>query len=77
MKDNVNNYFGTAPDHGSMKGPVLESLNSSMLVEIHGGKLQGRANSDDYWLSTLGSAGQVSTCTYSLLLVQRGPKSPG
>ncbi|KAH6647435.1 pectate lyase superfamily protein-domain-containing protein [Truncatella angustata] len=58
MKDNVNNYWGTAPDKGSMTGPVLGSLNESALEAIHGAK-QERDNSDDYWLSSLGSIGSM------------------
>lgn len=64
MKDNINNYFGTAPDKGSMTGPILASLNSSTLAEIHGGNglqtIESRQNTDDFWLSSLGSDGQVS-----------------
>jgi hypothetical protein len=66
MKDNVNNYFGSAPDRGSMKGPVLAPLNSTQLHNMHT-KIQSRSNTDDYWLSTMGSEGQVST--HHLLLL--------
>jgi len=59
MNNNINNQFGTAPDKGSMTGPILGPLNSSALTEIHGGNLQARLNTDDFWLSTVGSAGQV------------------
>ena len=56
MQDNVNNYFGTAPDHGSLTGPVLGQTN----VTRHGTLRLTEATADDYWLSSLGSAGQVS-----------------
>jgi glucan 1,3-beta-glucosidase len=59
MKDNVNNCFGTAPDKGSLTGPVFGTLNGSTLATIHGDK-HSRQNSDSYWLSSLGSAGEVS-----------------
>ena len=58
MRDNVNNYWGTAPDKGSMKGPVLGHLNSSEVAAVHK-DVVNLTNSDDYWLSTLGSAGMV------------------
>lgn len=62
MKDNVNNYWGTAPDKGSMTGPVLGPLNASTLSSIHGGNMNTRrdSDSDSYWLSSLASAGEVS-----------------
>ncbi|KAL2827770.1 pectate lyase superfamily protein-domain-containing protein [Aspergillus cavernicola] len=52
----VNNYFGTAPDQGSLNGPILELLNASTLAEIHG-TIETRQG-DGYWLASLGSAGQ-------------------
>jgi glucan 1,3-beta-glucosidase len=69
MKDNVNNYFGTAPDKGSLTGPVLGALNGSTLAAIHGDK-HTRQNSDSFWLSSLASAGEVSILiNFSLLLL--------
>lgn len=63
MKDNVNNYFGSAPDKGSMTGPILGALNATTLAEIHGGNdvhtVESRQNTDGFWLSSLGSEGQV------------------
>jgi glucan 1,3-beta-glucosidase len=67
MKDNVNNYFGTAPDKGSLTGPVLGTLNESTLAAIHGDK-HARQNSDNYWLSSLGSAGKVIISIFFSLL---------
>lgn len=62
MKDNINNFWGTAPDKGSLAGPVLGPLNSTMLDDIHGGRKEARQdNSDDYWLSSLGSLGSVGS----------------
>ncbi|OOF92665.1 glycoside hydrolase family 55 protein, partial [Aspergillus carbonarius ITEM 5010] len=52
MKDNVNNFYGTAPDRGRQKGPVLGSLNAT----THG-LMEASDNTDDYWLSSMGSAG--------------------
>jgi glucan 1,3-beta-glucosidase len=65
MKNNINNYWGAAPDKGSLTGPVLEPLNSSMLSVLHSSNeslahIGARQNSDGYWLSSLGSAGTVS-----------------
>lgn len=54
MKDNVNNFYGTAPDRGRQKGPVLGSLNAT----THG-LMEASDNTDDYWLSSMGSAGVV------------------
>lgn len=59
MKDNANNYFGTAPDRGSMTGPVLGSINSTDLPS-NSSRLQSRSNTDDYWLSSMGGEGKVS-----------------
>ena len=59
MKDNANNYFGTAPDCGSMTGPVLGSINSTDLPS-NSSRLQSRSNTDDYWLSSMGGEGKVS-----------------
>ncbi|KAJ5201484.1 uncharacterized protein N7498_006147 [Penicillium cinerascens] len=59
MKDNVNNFFGSAPDHGSMAGPVLGPMNSSMITDMHGSIHTRDSDSDDYWLSNLGSKGQM------------------
>lgn len=69
MKDNVNNYWGTAPDKGSMTGPILGSLNASTLSDIHGNNTETRrdTNSDDYWLSSLASSGQVCASSDFLL----------
>jgi hypothetical protein len=58
MRDNVNNYFGTAPDRGSMTGPVLVSANSSGPSSNHS-MIHARSNTDDYWLSSMGSEGKV------------------
>jgi glucan 1,3-beta-glucosidase len=61
MKDNVNNYWGAAPDKGSLTGPVLGPLNATTLHDMHPGRQKmARDNSDSYWLSTLGKAGSVS-----------------
>jgi glucan 1,3-beta-glucosidase len=51
MKDNVNNFFGTAPDKGSLTGPVLGPLNSTVLNEIHHhAKVNTRQTpGDGYW----------------------------
>lgn len=71
MKDNVNNYWGSAPDKGSLTGPVLGPLNGSTLGSMHGGNTTtaankvARPNSDDFWLSSLGSAGKVSISVLS------------
>lgn len=62
MKSNVNNHFGTAPDKGSMNGPVLGLGNATTMSELHGVVVQAD-NSDDYWLSSYGSAGQVGVFT--------------
>lgn len=60
MKDNVNNYWGSAPDKGSLTGPILGPLNASTLDAIHGSHdIHARANTDNFWLSSLGSAGAV------------------
>ena len=59
MKDNVHNYFGSAPDRGSLTGPVLGPLNATMELALHG-TIHARDNGDNYWLSSLGSHGQVS-----------------
>lgn len=61
MGDNVNNFFGTAPDMGSLQGPVLESPNSSTREKIHHNlTLEERQSTwDGYWLSSLGSLGQM------------------
>ncbi|KAI0410472.1 pectate lyase superfamily protein-domain-containing protein [Xylaria grammica] len=55
MKDNVNNYWKSAPDKGTMNGPVLASSNGS---RVQAPKVT-TDNSDDYWLSSLGSAGSM------------------
>ncbi|KAI0103923.1 pectate lyase superfamily protein-domain-containing protein [Nemania sp. FL0031] len=55
MKDNVNNYWKSAPDKGTMNGPVLGSSNSSRIQ----GPNAAADNSDSYWLSSLGSAGSM------------------
>ena len=34
MRDNVNNEYGTAPDHGLFNGPVLGPLSKQDLSEI-------------------------------------------
>ncbi|KAE8399665.1 pectate lyase superfamily protein-domain-containing protein [Aspergillus pseudonomiae] len=57
MKDNVHNYFGSAPDRGSLTGPVLGPLNATMELALHG-TIHARDNGDNYWLSSLGSHGQ-------------------
>ncbi|GFF54115.1 hypothetical protein IFM58399_09743 [Aspergillus lentulus] len=59
MKDNVNNFFGSTPDHGSMTGPVLGPVNSTVNGERHGLILAAKVSSDDYWLSSLGRAGSM------------------
>jgi hypothetical protein len=71
MKDNINNYFGSAPDAGVLAGPVLTPLNNSMLSEIHivsnssapssttGETTKEKRAGDGYWLSTAGTAGKV------------------
>ncbi|KAF7172832.1 hypothetical protein CNMCM5623_004961 [Aspergillus felis] len=59
MKDNVNNFFGSAPDHGSMTGPVLGPVNSTVNGQRHGMVLAAKVSSDDYWLSSLGSVGSM------------------
>jgi hypothetical protein len=59
MKDNVHNYFNAAPDKGSLKGPVLGPLNGSALAAVHGSEKQIHATTDSYWLSSVGSAGEV------------------
>ncbi|KAI1735147.1 pectate lyase superfamily protein-domain-containing protein [Xylaria scruposa] len=56
MRDNVNNYFGTAPDQGSLNGPILGPLNASTLASIHG--TTETRQDDGYWLASLGSLGQ-------------------
>jgi glucan 1,3-beta-glucosidase len=66
MKNNINNYWGVAPDKGSLTGPILAPLNSSELHDLHNGSastagINARQNSDGFWLSSLGSAGTVST----------------
>ncbi|PYI31826.1 pectin lyase-like protein [Aspergillus indologenus CBS 114.80] len=53
MRDNVNNFFGSAPDQGSMTGPVLTPLNATADAKMH----HARRSTDDYWLSSLGSDG--------------------
>lgn len=35
MRDNVNNQYGTAPDKGTLQGPVLEAINASQYNIIH------------------------------------------
>ncbi|KAF5855169.1 hypothetical protein ETB97_009769 [Aspergillus alliaceus] len=57
MKDNVHNYFGSAPDHGSLTGPVLGPLNATILSSLQN-TLTAQYNGDGYWLSSLGSKGQ-------------------
>jgi hypothetical protein len=59
MKDNVNNYFGTAPDRGSMIGPVLGSINSTDSL-FNNSRIHPRSNTDNYWLSSMGSEGKVN-----------------
>lgn len=61
MKDNVKNYFGTAPDKGSLNGPILGQLDSKTLSEIHHNSTYHARESggDGYWLSTLGSLGRM------------------
>lgn len=59
MKDNVNNFFGSAPDHGSMVGPILGPMNASAISDMHGSLHERDSDSDDFWLSSLGSNGQV------------------
>ncbi|KAI0397046.1 pectate lyase superfamily protein-domain-containing protein [Xylariaceae sp. FL0594] len=56
MKDNVNNYWKSAPDKGSRRAPVLESPGGARIQTTPD---EGRtsASSDNYWLSSLGSAG--------------------
>lgn len=56
MRDNINNYFGTAPDRGSLNGPILGPLNASALARIHG--TSETRQDDGYWLASLGSLGQ-------------------
>ncbi len=36
IRQDVNNYFGTAPDRGSLNGPIPGLLNASALARIHG-----------------------------------------
>jgi glucan 1,3-beta-glucosidase len=55
MRDNVNNFFGSAPDKGSMTGPILRPLNATTEVKMH--DHTRRATTDDYWLSSLGPDG--------------------
>lgn len=69
MKDNTNNFWGSAPDKGSLEGPILVPINESMLDSIHGGEIRIRQNADSYWLSSLGSAGQVSSTVKILTTV--------
>ncbi|KAH6656455.1 pectate lyase superfamily protein-domain-containing protein, partial [Truncatella angustata] len=52
----VNNFFKTAPDRGSLNGPILEPLNTSVLNQIHGTK--ETRQDDSYWLASLGGVGQ-------------------
>jgi glucan 1,3-beta-glucosidase len=66
MKDNVNNYFGVAPDKGFLTGPVLGPLNASTLAHIHGHSNASSHHSnkrqdtgDPFWLADLGSMGQM------------------
>ena len=65
MENNINNFFGTALDKGSMTGPILEPLDESTMDKISwtNQTLETRANTEDFWLSSLGSAGQVSIAT--------------
>jgi glucan 1,3-beta-glucosidase len=60
MKDNVNNFFGSAPDKGSLTGPVLAPLSEKLLEEIYpsNSSLEARQSSS-YWLASVGSAGQM------------------
>lgn len=47
MRDNINNQWGTAPDKGTLAGPVLEPLNSSVYSAIHGDNdVQGNSSRD-------------------------------
>ncbi|KAI3333006.1 pectate lyase superfamily protein-domain-containing protein [Ustulina deusta] len=56
IRQDVNNYFGTAPDRGSLNGPILGPLNASALARIHGAT--ETRQDDGYWLASLGSLGQ-------------------
>lgn len=60
MKDNVNNFFGSAPDKGSLTGPVLSPLNETMLHDIHSMNVSLEARSSGgYWLASVGSSGKM------------------
>ncbi|KAI0902741.1 pectate lyase superfamily protein-domain-containing protein [Ustulina deusta] len=56
IRQDVNNYFGTAPDRGSLNGPIPGLLNASALARIHGAT--ETRQDDGYWLASLGSFGQ-------------------
>lgn len=62
MRDNVNNYFGTAPDKGTLDGPVLGTPGVGHQNDTRHADFLSQASqssSDDYWLSVLGSAGSM------------------
>ena len=66
MKDNVNNFFGVAPDHGTLTGPVLEPLNVALPAgptkpsNTSSSPLQQpEATNDPFWLANVGSLGKM------------------
>jgi hypothetical protein len=66
MVNPILNGYDAVPDKGSLTGPILASLNTSELFDLHNGSastagINTRQNSDNFWLSSLASAGTVRT----------------